>query len=71
MRSPPPPPGSLPARSLENLRVDFSRDSIDALTGHFKNTFENRILILYRNFSQAAADSRRPEPTRGACNRLL
>ena len=46
----------------ENLCVDFNCDSIDALAGHLKKTSENRILVLCRNFSQTAADSRCFEP---------
>ena len=65
------PPGHYLHAPFENLRVDFSRDSIDALTGHFKNTSENRIFILYRNFIQTAADSRCFEPSLGAWYRLL
>ena len=53
----------------ENLRVDFSRDSINAVTGHsmtLKKSSENRILISYRNFSQTAL----AEDSRGAENRM-
>ena len=44
----------------QNLPVDFSRDSINAVTRHSissKKTSKNCILILHRNFSQTAADS--------------
>ena len=50
--------------------MDFSRDSIDVFMGHSKKTSKKRILILHRNFSQTAADSRCFEPDARGQHRL-
>ena len=59
------PQCSLPASSLRN----FSRDSINAVTGHsisfLKETSLNRIVISYRNFSQKAEAAGREPDARG------
>ena len=57
----------------ENIRVDFSRDSINAVTRHsisfffffFKENSQNRILISYRNFSQTTEAGAREPDARG------
>ena len=53
----------------ENLRVDFSRDSINAVMGHslscLKETSQIRFLISYRNFSQPAEAAGREPDARG------
>ena len=65
------PQCSLPASSLcENLRLDFSRDSINAATGHSISFFKRKFLKSHFNFhveifSQTAEAAGREPDARG------